>query len=285
MITDGSLLDSDPGAARNVIGMDSNGQSSLLTIGAFARLGGVSIKALRLYAQRGLLPPACVNSDSGYRFYSRTQLSALHRILLLKSLGLSLAEIRRQQSRRDDATLSNIRNGLLGRLEQIQRQLSWVEAEMRAGSSAASASASGVVVKCVPTIDVASKRDRIDSYDAADVMLRALGRQLPPSSRLVSGAVWHDCGQRSKVIDCEVFWMLSDSRRAKASSALAPATMASVLHVGDEATIGDAYERAHRWIADNRYRIVGPNRELYLGAFGTGLAGTLTEIQFPIETR
>jgi hypothetical protein len=35
-------------------------------------------------------------------------------------------------------------------------------------------------------------------------------------------------------------------------------------HEGDESTIGATYETARRWIADNGFNIVGPNRKIYL---------------------
>jgi effector-binding domain-containing protein len=63
---------------------------------------------------------------------------------------------------------------------------------------------------------------------------------------------------------------------------LAPATVASILHEGDESTIGASYAIARRWIADNRFQIAGPNREIYLGSTGTEPGESITEIQFPI---
>ena len=41
----------------------------LLSIGAFARATRLTPKALRLYDELGLLPPAFVDQASGYRFY------------------------------------------------------------------------------------------------------------------------------------------------------------------------------------------------------------------------
>ena len=52
---------------------------------------GVSIKALRLYEQRGLLTPQ--RSEAGWRTYGPDQVARLHQILALKRLGLSLARI------------------------------------------------------------------------------------------------------------------------------------------------------------------------------------------------
>ena len=42
----------------------------LLTIGAFAKASRLSPKALRLYDELGLLPPARVDPMTGYRLYS-----------------------------------------------------------------------------------------------------------------------------------------------------------------------------------------------------------------------
>jgi len=52
---------------------------------------GVSIKALRLYEQRGLLTP--LRSEAGWRTYGTDQIARLHQILALKRLGLPLAKI------------------------------------------------------------------------------------------------------------------------------------------------------------------------------------------------
>jgi DNA-binding transcriptional MerR regulator len=56
-----------------------------------ARLFGISVKALRLYEQRGLLMP--LRSESGWRVYGPDRIGRLHQILALKHLGLSLARI------------------------------------------------------------------------------------------------------------------------------------------------------------------------------------------------
>jgi DNA-binding transcriptional MerR regulator len=52
---------------------------------------GLSIKALRHYERRGLLKP--VRTEAGWRTYGPDQISRLHQILALKSLGLPLARI------------------------------------------------------------------------------------------------------------------------------------------------------------------------------------------------
>lgn len=61
---------------------------------------GVSIKALRLYEQRGLLTP--LRSEAGWRTYGPAQIARLHQVLALKRLGLSLARIGELLLGRDD---------------------------------------------------------------------------------------------------------------------------------------------------------------------------------------
>jgi DNA-binding transcriptional MerR regulator len=67
-----------------------------LTPAETARRFGVTIKALRLYEQRGLLAPVrTINGATGsaWRLYGPDQIARLHQILALKRLGLSLAKI------------------------------------------------------------------------------------------------------------------------------------------------------------------------------------------------
>jgi DNA-binding transcriptional MerR regulator len=65
----------------------------LLTIGRFARLSGLTVKALRHYDELGLLRPARVDHASGYRFYSLAQARDAEAIRRLRSLGVPLDEI------------------------------------------------------------------------------------------------------------------------------------------------------------------------------------------------
>ncbi len=65
----------------------------LLSIGVFARRSRLSPKALRLYERLGLLPPAHVAPDSGYRWYRADQLAAARLVALLRRLDMPLAQI------------------------------------------------------------------------------------------------------------------------------------------------------------------------------------------------
>ena len=63
-------------------------------IGEFARRSRLSLKALRLYDERGVLVPARVDRASGYRYYGTAQLDDARLVVMLRELQLPLAAIR-----------------------------------------------------------------------------------------------------------------------------------------------------------------------------------------------
>jgi DNA-binding transcriptional MerR regulator len=67
----------------------------LLTIGRFAQLTGLTVRALRLYAELGLLRPEVVDGSSRYRYYATEQLERAELIGCLRALDMPLDEIGR----------------------------------------------------------------------------------------------------------------------------------------------------------------------------------------------
>ncbi len=65
-----------------------------MSIGRFARRTGLSIGALRHYAEIGLLRPARVDADTGYRYYADEQVETARLIATLRDLDVPLGLIR-----------------------------------------------------------------------------------------------------------------------------------------------------------------------------------------------
>ena len=63
-----------------------------LTVKQLAIISGVTVRTLHHYDEIGLLPPASVGAN-GYRYYGRTELLRLQRILFHRELGVPLADI------------------------------------------------------------------------------------------------------------------------------------------------------------------------------------------------
>ncbi len=62
------------------------------TVSELAELAGISVRALHLYDEIGLLKPSRVG-DNRYRYYGEEELLRLQQILIHRELGLSLGEI------------------------------------------------------------------------------------------------------------------------------------------------------------------------------------------------
>lgn len=70
------------------------GRMRLMSIGDAAHASGLSAKALRLYDETGLLPPAEVDPVTGYRWYADDQLDRARLVARLRLAGMPLARIR-----------------------------------------------------------------------------------------------------------------------------------------------------------------------------------------------
>jgi DNA-binding transcriptional MerR regulator len=67
---------------------------NLISIGQFSLLTRLTVRALRLYDKLGILVPAHVDPDSGYRYYTVDQAQAAARIGALRAIDLPLDEVR-----------------------------------------------------------------------------------------------------------------------------------------------------------------------------------------------
>ena len=65
----------------------------LYQIGQIAQLLKISTRTIRFYEEKGIISPTKVNAETGYRFYDENQILKLKKILFLKDLDFSLAEI------------------------------------------------------------------------------------------------------------------------------------------------------------------------------------------------
>ncbi|MBE5930028.1 MAG: MerR family transcriptional regulator [Lachnospiraceae bacterium] len=74
--------------------IEEDAEAVLLKIGEVADFFQISVKAVRIYEKKGILVPAYIDPESGYRYYTPDQLHQLAALLELKALGFSLDEIK-----------------------------------------------------------------------------------------------------------------------------------------------------------------------------------------------
>lgn len=99
----------------------------LVSIGRMAALNGVTEKKLRRLQERGLLEPAEVNAETGYRYYSLAQCVTVDMIEHLRGLGFSYEDIRAIE---DDGTVGYLHDRLEEQLADLERQRREIEGRM-----------------------------------------------------------------------------------------------------------------------------------------------------------
>jgi len=85
-------VDLQPG--NRASGAPADRRAALLPIGRFARLSGLTVKALRHYDALGLLSPALIDATTRHRWYAPDQMEPARRIRRLRELDLPLPAVR-----------------------------------------------------------------------------------------------------------------------------------------------------------------------------------------------
>jgi DNA-binding transcriptional MerR regulator len=106
--------------------MESLETSNLMPIGRFSRLTGLTVKALRHYDELGLLRPAAVDPDTGYRSYSTAQVGRAEWIRTLRLLELPLDDIATLLETDDSATIKRLLVDQQRRTRVRQAELGWI---------------------------------------------------------------------------------------------------------------------------------------------------------------
>ena len=90
-----------------------------LTIGEVSKITGVSSKSLRYYDEVGILKPAYVHPETGYRYYSPKQLKTLDYISACIMMGIPLKDLKNYMNENGDLQFSEV---LLKGKENVLRQ-------------------------------------------------------------------------------------------------------------------------------------------------------------------
>lgn len=93
-------------------------EDDLMTVGEIARRVGVTVRTIQYYDQKDLLHPSS-KSEQNQRLYSREDEERLYRILTLKYLGFSLAQIKEAEALDDRRELSG---ALESRMHELERE-------------------------------------------------------------------------------------------------------------------------------------------------------------------
>jgi DNA-binding transcriptional MerR regulator len=272
-------------------------------IGAFARVAQVSVRTLHHYDDIGLLPPARVDPQTGYRWYSADQLHRLNRILALRDLGLPLPEVRKVVD--DEVTLDELRGMLrlrqaeahermaaeAERLSRVEARLRQIELEGRVGDY-------DVVVKSIDGQHVALVHTTAPSFGNAvlgPIFGRLFGELYAELDRLgiAPAGPMIALYEESEVADAPIKVMAglpvdeaegATSDRIEFVDVPAVPRAATTIHRGSMAQVDEGYQALFRWAEETGEHIDGFSREVYLACEGDPETW-VTELQFVLQER
>jgi DNA-binding transcriptional MerR regulator len=272
-------------------------ECSMLKIGEFAQIGQVSIATLRHYDQYGLLKPSALDPNTGYRYYSLDQLPRLHRIVAFKDLGFPLELI--AQLLEENLSLEQLQGMFRLKQAQIQQmidmeqaRLARVAARLRQIEQEGSMPAYDVRLKQIDPLLAATVREIVSidddlgqQYERISTYLDQQGVQHTQPHLLLRYSRYelHDDGMYADVELAVPLHASLPGNELVSVRTLPGGLMACTVHTGDTLSLGQAYVALHRWMEDNRYRIIGPPRQVHLqSAEHMDPSHSVTELQFPV---
>jgi DNA-binding transcriptional MerR regulator len=265
---------------------------NMLSIGSFANASGLSLKALRLYAQLNILAPSFVDPDSGYRYYAPDQLTVARRIRLMRQMEMPLATIRQvlAAAPADAERLVRVYWQMRETRMELDRQV--VQTLVLNLRQEATAMTLEVQVKNVdpqPIISITSRvkveqlnNHIVSSLDTLFALAKANGvAPAGPPLGIYHGPVNHEEDGPMEVV-LPVQRALTATGDAKFRE-LSGGTVASVMMHGDQCefpAILAGYDAVFDWVRQQGYEATEPPREIWHSEPG---ANAQMEIELPFR--
>jgi DNA-binding transcriptional MerR regulator len=263
-----------------------------LTIGDFSLMTHLSIKTLRYYHQVGLLEPAEVDPNTGYRHYRVEQIPTAQIIQRFRDLSMPIDEVKAVLAAPDLDTRNALIAAHLSRLEGELEQTRQAVMSLRNLLEPALAPIS-VEHRTLPATQAIGIQEVVDLSDLLFWYHGALGelyatiavqglRPSGPSGGLFSSELFQY--ERGEAI---VFVPVSREMQlvGRVSPLVVPAAeLAVIVHCGPHTNINATYGALGAYVSRHALAVVGPVREYYLVDERTASDAALwrTEIGWPI---
>lgn len=263
----------------------------LYKIGMFAQMNHITIKTLRFYEEQGLLLPAHVDGENGYRYYTMNQMADIQRITALKQAGFTLDDIKLINQGADTAyLLSSKKAALLKKIAELTSQIAVIDGYL---SGPAGTLDAPVLIRTIPAVTVASMKKRIDSYDELFSLMPEMGAEMERLGcrcALPEYCFTHylEPGFRDEHILIETCEAVTEKKEDSALvkfRELPEITAACIFHKGSYSNFSESYAAILRFIEENGYKICGNIRENYIDGIWNKdrEEDWLSEIQIPVR--
>lgn len=266
-------------------------EKALYRIGIFAAMNHVTMKTLRFYEEKGLLIPACIQEDNGYRYYTLDQSAVLLQINSLKSAGFTLDEIHALQNGGNQKDIISQRKAkILDEIARLTNQLAVLET---CGSQDAKMLSSAVTVRNIEKVTVACMDEIITSYDCLFDAMPEMGELMEKANCICAVpdycfTMYMEDGYQEENIPVRLCQAVEEEKQAIGKlqfETLEEIQAACIYHHGSYDTLHHTYASILSWIEKNGYQIDGQIRESYIdGVWNQEDENSwLTEIQIPVR--
>ena len=268
-------------------------RGSLYKIGTFAAMNHVTVKALRFYEEKGLLMPAYIDAENGYRYYRLSQMAVMQQISALKQAGFTLEEINCINNGEDEeALLLNKKAELLSQIAELTRQAAVLDGYLAKRKYCLSAP---VLIKEIPECKVASMQIRLHSYDDLFDQMPLMGEMMEQAGCVCAMPEYcfteyleSNQSEEDILVElCEAVTECKVDMEGLHFRTIPKVLVASIFHKGSYDTLSSSYEIAMRYVEENGYEIAGPIRESYIDGVWNkeDESQWLSEIQIPIRKK
>ncbi len=267
----------------------------MLNIGDFSKLTHVSVRMLRYYDQHGLLKPDKIDNYTGYRMYSVSQVPELQKIVLLRDLNFSVAQITEVLRNWDDDFVSQQLNKKIEEIEELiqseQNRINKIHAAIQDIQKKQIDMHYNVTIKSIPTYEVVSVRRKIPNYSCEAELWSALEELVSREHIEIERhsynniTIYHDEGHMDRDVDVEVA-LIVKKRHKKSKELKGVENMACMMVYGPYDRLAEAYSSFIYWLDEHsQYRINGLSRQITIVDHKKAIdpKDYLTEIQIPIE--
>jgi len=263
----------------------------MFSIGEFSNLCHVTTKTLRHYDNIGLLKPAYLNEENGYRYYEAAQLRRMVFIIRLREYGFSLDEIAELIGADDDAVLEGLKGKLkqqvkeLGEKSKLIEQMKTDIERMEKGKNIMSNKIEVKIAERQP-VDIVSVWETVSMKDGG--MDKLFGRLMAKVEKLgaeMTGApiaIYHCYDFDPESTEVELAFPTNTANAV--TRTMDGGKFATATHKGPYSKLNETYTAIGEWMDKNGYAMKSSPYEIYLNSPGDVQDDELlTEIYFPVK--
>lgn len=264
----------------------------MYTIGEFSNLCMVTTKTLRHYDNIGLLRPAHISGETGYRYYEASQFRDMFFILKCKDYGFTLDEISSLLHAEAHVVAARFaakyteQGTILTRHQELMRKMREDMEQLEKGIDIMSTMKTEIKLVETKPVEIVSERDVISMKDFGKMFGKVMDKLKANKLECTGGlmAIYYCEEFNPESSDVEIGAIVSE--KSGVTRTFPGQTCAMGVHLGAYSSLGETYAAIAKWIEENGYEIADAPYDKYLNSpYEVPEDKLVTEIYFPVRKK